>query len=404
MTTTAQPTARLPAVLAAVVAVLFAVGTRPSAAGPPPPTAATGPTATSRPATAPSAYVERLPGTEVTFAMVSIPAGRFMMGSPADEPGRREDEGPQAEVEVDALYVAEREVDWAAYNEFADQYQLAAIKPDAKPPPADRLADAVTYPTPIYDIEAGPIIQRMGGRVAGRPAVGVSRYAARQYAKWLSKRTGRFYRLPTEAEWEYACRAGSRTAYSFGNDPKELDGRGWYEGNSAAADGDPGVRPTATSKPNAWGLYDLHGNVGEWVVDAYDAVRYATLAATARPVRWDEAVNWPTTRYPGVVRGGGYESEARGCRSAARFQATIRLNSNDPCSPKSAHWESSGFWVGFRVVSPVREPAEAEKRRFWAEDQDEGSVDSMRQDRQIRELVGPGSPVTPPPAGGPSQR
>src|SRR5207302_2029158 len=108
---------------------------------------------------------------------------------------------------------------------------------------------------------------------------------ARQYTKWLSKKTGRFYRLSCEAEWEYACRAGTTTAYFFGDDSKRLGECGWFFGNSSRPNNDPshpngetGYHKAGQKKPNAWGLYDLYGNVAEWCVDRYDPDWYRGFA------------------------------------------------------------------------------------------------------------------------------
>ena len=167
-------------------------------------------------------FTESISGSDVKFDMLPIPAGTFMMGSPDTEKGRKKDEGPQIEVQVDAFYMGKYTVTQTEYNLFLSNYQRLAAA-GAPAIPGDKMADAVTYPTPMYELEAGPVFDRMG-RGGSFPAVIMSQFAARQYTKWLSKKTGRFYRLPTEAEWEYACRAGTTTAYSFGDDPAQLEG------------------------------------------------------------------------------------------------------------------------------------------------------------------------------------
>src|SRR6185437_528457 len=210
-------------------------------------------------------YEEHISGTTLQFKMLYIPPGEFKMGSPATEKGHKPDEAPQLDVKMDSFYMAEVPVTWDQYNEFLQNYnRLAQGAKSAPRVSKDKYADAVTFPTPIYDMEAGPALQRMGGRNAKYPAVIMSQYAAKQFTKWLSMKTGRFYRLPTEAEWEYACRAGTKTAYSFGDDPKQLDEYAWYVENS---EGKP--HKVGKKKPNPWGLYDMHGNVCEWCLDQY---------------------------------------------------------------------------------------------------------------------------------------
>jgi len=97
------------------------------------------------------------------------------------------------------------------------------------------------------------------------PIIGVSWHDAVAYAKWLSKKTDKNYRLPTEAEWEYACRAGTTTKWSFGDDESKLKEYAWYRNNS-----DGKTHPVGEKKPNPWGFYDMHGNVREWCEDLYD--------------------------------------------------------------------------------------------------------------------------------------
>jgi formylglycine-generating enzyme required for sulfatase activity len=339
------------------------------------------------PAADAKAFEQALPGTDVKFSMLPIPGGKFKMGSPDTEKDRREDEGPQFEVEVEPFFMGATEVTWAEYQLFLKNYDRLA-KAGGTPVPEDKLADAVTYPTPLYELDAGPVLDRMG-RGARHPAVIMSQFAARQYTKWLSKLTGRFYRLPTEAEWEYACRAGTTTAYSFGDDPAKLDDYGWDVDNSDPdKDNETSYQPVGSKKPNPWGLFDMHGNVGEWTIDAYKADWYKQFAG--KTVKAVDAINWPNSPrpYPHVIRGGGHESEATDLRSAARFQSKPNMNKRDPQLPKSPYWRTEGFWVGFRVVAPAKEPSDVDKVKFWNAD-DKATIDSSRRDRDQHEIVGP---------------
>jgi len=340
-------------------------------------------------------FVQRIPGTDVTFEMVRVPGGTFKMGSPESEPGRKPDEGPQLDVEVDPFFIGSHEVTWGEYNKFLQNYhRIAGLDSDKRPAiPAAKMADAVTYPTPMYELEAGPILDRMG-RGEKFPAVIMSQFAARQYTKWLSKKTGRFYRLPTEAEWEYACRAGTNTSYNFGNDPKGLGDAGWDFDNSEKEDGDGAYREVGKKKPNAWGLYDMHGNVAEWCFDAFDPNWYQKFSG--KKVKASELINWPTKQYGRVIRGGGWESEKEDCRSARRIPSDPGMNVKDPQLPRSPHWMTEGFWIGFRVVAPLKEPSEEEKHKFWDVD-DDVTRDTLKQreERQMREIV-PAEPVSGP--------
>ena len=336
-------------------------------------------------------FSQSIPGTDAIFDMVPIPGGSFRMGSAADEPNRRDDEGPQLEVEVDPFYMGKYEVTWSEYEPFLRNYHRLADLPREKRVeiPADKVAQAVTYPTPMYELEAGPKLDKMG-RGGKFPAVIMSQFAARQYCKWLSKKTGRFYRLPTEAEWEYACRAGTNTAYSFGNDPKPLEDHGWFFDNSENENGDAAYREVGQKKPNPWGLYDMHGNVAEWTTDAYAEDWYKKFAG--KKVNWHDIIKWPSQQYPRVIRGGGYESEAEDLRSAARIASKKEMNVKDPQFPKSPHWMTEGFWIGFRVVSPVKQPPEEEKQKYWDAD-DPNTREILKRDRELRELVEGPKPV-----------
>jgi formylglycine-generating enzyme required for sulfatase activity len=335
------------------------------------------------------AFVEKIPGTDASFKMVPIPGGTFTMGSPDSEKGRSDtgDEGPQHEVKIEPFFMEEHEVTWAEYNLFLDNYNRLSSKPPV-PIPTDKLADAVTYPTPMYDVEAAPKLERMGGRGPKFPAVIMSQFAARQYTKWLSRKTNRFYRLPSEAEWEYAARANTKTAYFFGDDPSKLGDYAWFNKNANESDGDTGYHEIMKKKPNPWGLYDIYGNAAEWCVDQYAADWYKQFAGKTTDGK--DTINWPKTLYPRVLRGGFYDSEASECRSAARLGSNKLMNAVDPQIPRSPHWMSDGFFIGFRIVSPVTAPPAAEQEKWWNAD-DPATIDTIKRDRERKELVTPGA-------------
>ena len=302
-------------------------------------------------------YEEVIPGTDVTFGMVPIPAGTFLFGSPDDEEDRGDDEGPQVEVTIDPFWMGRCEVTWDEYHVFMQRLDIARRDATgAEKVAQDAWADAVSRPTPPYQ----PMDFEMG--VDGYPAICMTQFAARHYTKWLSMKTGRFYRLPTEAEWEYACRAGSTTAYSFGDDPDDLDDHGWYFDNS-----DDQYQPVGLKAPNAWGLHDMHGNVAEWVMDQYVADIYERLQGDAAM----NPVTFPETLYPRVARGGSWDDDPDRLRSAARRASSENWKQQDPQLPKSIWYHTDATFLGFRVVRPLVEPSDEVKARYWEPDDDE---------------------------------
>ena len=228
--------------------------------------------------TAGEAYTEAIPGTTVSFEMVPVP-------------------GPRA------LWMSRGEVTWDAYDVWVfglDQGgQIGTGKGD----------DAVSRPSKPYLLPG----ESFGHQ--GRPALAMTYQGAEEFARWLSKKTGKNYRLPTEAEWEHACRAGSATPEA------NLAEHAWFWDNASDKTHAPGTR-----KPNAFGLSDMLGNVGEWV-----------RGADGDP----------------VVKGGSFQDEAADVHCGARKKQTPAWNATDPQLPKSRWWLPDAPFVGFRLV---REP------------------------------------------------
>jgi formylglycine-generating enzyme required for sulfatase activity len=163
------------------------------------------------------------------------------------------------------------------------------------------------------------------------------------------------YCLPTEAEWEYAARAGSTTAYHFGDEVSDLDDYAWYYSNSNGT-----YHKVGQKKPNPWGLYDMHGNVAEWTLDQYLPKIYQNRKSTTENP-WETA----TTEYPRTVRGGSYDDDEEWLRSAARMPSMEKWKMRDPQFPKSKWWNTDAPFVGFRIVRQASAPAPKEMKKYW---------------------------------------
>jgi formylglycine-generating enzyme required for sulfatase activity len=279
----------------------------------------------------------------VKFDLVPIRAGTFTMGSPPAERGRLPDEAPRHRVKVRAFWMAKTEMTWEAFDIFAFSKDVPK-KGVSRPvePDAGKAPDAITRPTPPY---ADPTF---GYGRKGHPIISISHHAAMEFCRWLSAKTGKTYRLPTEAEWEYACRAGTETAYSIGPTPGQLSQHAWFRLNSEDM-----PHAVALKKPNPWGLYDMHGNVAEWCLDLYDKGYYRTfdpLVPAETPVLIPEGQH-----YPHVVRGGSWDDDPPVLRCAARRASKEVWNQQDPQRPRSIWWLTDATFVGFRVVRPLEE-------------------------------------------------
>src|SRR5262245_26775725 len=285
-------------------------------------------------------YTEKIPSTDVKFDMVAVPGGIFVMGSPADEKKWRDDEGPQHPVKIRPFWMGKCEVTW---DEF-DAYRAEA-KAESPAENEERLkkdADAITGPTPPYADET------FGHGREGHPVICITHHCCMEYCRWLSKKTGKVYRLPTEAEWEWACRAGTTTPYYFGDDPSKLGEYAWFKGNSEGT-----TKEVGKKKPNPWGLYDMYGNVTEWCLDHYDKDYYGK-SDKEKPALWP--VNLPTEkRFSHVARGGSWADPPGELRSAVRRGSDDTWIKLDPNRPKSIWWLTSAEFIGFRIVRAVEE-------------------------------------------------
>jgi formylglycine-generating enzyme required for sulfatase activity len=231
------------------------------------------------------AFVERIPGTLISVEMVPVPAGTVQLETPE---GRRS-------VDVAPFWISKTEVPWDLYDIFV--YGL-----DKAPIPAG--ADAISRPTRPYVLPG----EEFGHE--GHPAIGMTYHAAREFANWLSARTGRNYRVATEAEWEHACQLGRTEGLRSSG--------AWHRDNAEGR-----THTVATLGADELGVHDLLGNVTEWVqgVDA-----------------------------DSVVKGGSYDDAAESLTCSARRQQTPAWNATDPQLPKSRWWLPDATFVGLRIV------------------------------------------------------
>lgn len=294
-------------------------------------------------------YKTDIPGSDVSFEMLPIPSGKFKMGSPDAETGHKPDESPVHEVEISAFWMETHEVTWDEFELFMYPEEEKKIRVAAKLDDAlNKLTDAITHPTQPY------VEMSFGMGKSGYPAISMTQHAANKYCEWLSAKTGHFYRLPTEAEWEYAARAGTETAYFWGDDPAKIGEYCWWEKNS-----DFKYQKIGKKKPNPWGLYDILGNVAEWTLDQYDPTYYASSPA-ANP--WNVA----TKPYPHTARGGSWDDgDADKLRVAARRASDKTWKMQDPQLPKSVWYLTDAQFLGFRIVRPLKTPSAEEMFKYW---------------------------------------
>ncbi len=296
-------------------------------------------------------FTEQIPGTIVSFDMVAVKGGTFNMGSSPDEPYRRPDEGPVREVLVNDFWMAEIEVTWNEYLAFFNATGSQGRK-EAEVSEADEEVDGISGATPPWGAPD------QGWGMGNRPAITMTHHAAETYCRWLSSATGKNYRLPTEAEWEYAARGGTQGPYFFEGSPKNFETDGiWnkifgpdtavintyviYQENSPYR-----TQPPLAVNPNPFGLKNMLGNVAEFCLDYYDPQVYAKY-----PQGVVKNPRGPRDGLEHVVRGGSFKNSAKDLRIARRdFTRTKEWLETDPQIPKSIWWYSDANHVGFRVI------------------------------------------------------
>jgi formylglycine-generating enzyme required for sulfatase activity len=291
----------------------------------------------------PKNFTQSLAGSDVTFEMVYIPGGEFMMGSPADEPGRKDDEGPQVKVKVRPFWLAKVECTWDEFDQWWKNEKL--LKADELPPERAK-ADAITRPTNPY------VDELYDHGHEGFPAICMTHHAAMMYCHWLRGKTGRGYRLPTEAEWEYAARAGTTGKYPFKDE--EIVDYAWYKANSPDDDHDRGTtHKVGTKKANPFGLHDMQGNVWEWCLDHYEPKALSRFSID----KLNENVFLKPTdkKWSHVVKGGSWADDADRLRCAAKRGSDKTWMKHDPQLPQSIWWLTKMDIIGFRVALPVEE-------------------------------------------------
>ncbi|MCH2206887.1 MAG: SUMF1/EgtB/PvdO family nonheme iron enzyme [Lentisphaerales bacterium] len=303
-------------------------------------------------------YESLIPGSKLIYSMVAIPGGTLVReGKDSRESARK--------ISLDPFWMGKYEVTWDEYEGFLFRtFQK-------KNQPRENLSRVVSHPTPPYvDMSFG-----MGKK--RRPAICLTQLAVKAYCMWLSAKTGHFYRLPTEAEWEYACRAGTKTKYYWGDDINDFNDYEWFYDNT-----DEIYQEIGTKKPNPFGLHDMLGNVSEWCLDSYRE-DFGTKSASHNPIALplkNPALNpameapWPTKIYGRIVKGGNYQDDSTDVTPARRLISSKEWKQLDPQLPKSVWWMTDSLHVGFRIVRSKEIPPLEELHKYWPTDEEIKSI------------------------------
>lgn len=345
-------------------------------------------------------YTTTIPGTDIEFRMVPVPGGVAEIGAASAEEDAEQPTSSPRKVQLAPYWIAEHEVTWDEYwnymaldgsfskiKQLRNLVSMSSAEGDSVAPllkKYDRLwqaiesapdhVDGITSPTPLYD----PSATYESGEEPRLPAVTMTPYAAKQYTKWLSEITGATYRLPSEAEWEHAALAGGPAPYGAGEDgaainADSLDDYAWTDSNS-----DYAAHEVGKKKPNAWGVYDMVGNVAELVLDEHQEEQDAGDASKTKTRSWAEAVAWPTKADARIAKGGWYDAPPVDSRVASRMPTNnVDWKGSDPNYPKSPWWfaDYPATGVGFRLVRPLEPIPDELQPRVWEIDHEDIQAD-----------------------------
>jgi formylglycine-generating enzyme required for sulfatase activity len=281
-----------------------------------------------------------IPGSKIDFPMAFVPAGSLLFKDPSEK---------TQNISLGAFWMGVYEV---RYDEFI-LFQFRKNDTNASDWKGSNFsADAVTRPTQQYvDLTFGM------GTKGGVPSVSMTQQGALRYCQWLYQKTGQFYRLPTEAEWEYACKAGVTSSLPEGVSTEKIGEVAWYFDNSFEK-----YHPAGQKKPNAWGFYDMLGNVAEWTLDFY-VEDYLQQVGTNPVDPWIK----PTSKHSRTVKGGSFDDNVEDCTCSLRLKSQTRWQQRDPQIPKSKWWNTDSDFLGFRLVRPLKQPTAAEVEAFFKE-------------------------------------
>ena len=282
-------------------------------------------------------YTQTIEDKKIDLELVAIKGGTFLMGSNENDTSRPKSEKPQHKVELDDFWIGKHEITWEQYDAFVFE------KFDNLQTNENLGIDAISgATTPYVDMSFGM------GKISA-PAVNMTQYAAIMYCKWLSLKTGVFYRLPTEAEWEYVCKKGNT------DKTEAIKDIAWFSETSNNKYEKIGLK-----KPNNLGVYDMLGNVSEWVLDQYSEIYYQT---SPQENPW----NTPTELYPRVLRGGSWKDTADKICCTSRMPSNPKWKRRDPQIPKSDWWHTDAPFIGFRIVRPREQPSKEAIQNYWLE-------------------------------------